>query len=103
MPHDLPGCSPGPQEAISPRKVQEIADRLRRIETRLTRFMDASGFDTETKKPSFHAANHDRGAYVSVPSQACAFDSILACLPERAEQPRYPVMLKNELIGWVSR
>lgn len=34
-----------------PSEKKEVMERLRRVETRLTKYMEAQGFDTQTKKP----------------------------------------------------
>jgi hypothetical protein len=54
---------------------QEMKDRLRRIETRLTSFMEQNGFDTGSKKPEW------RQDHVVIPSMSARLDDILAVIP----------------------
>ena len=54
---------------------REMSDRLRRIETRLTRFMEAQGFDTEVRRPVFNAGHLD------IPTDATSLRDILAAVP----------------------
>jgi hypothetical protein len=56
-------------------KLNEIADRCRRIETRLTKYMEAQGFDAQTRKPKFK----DGAMYI--PSLDASLRDVLAALP----------------------
>jgi hypothetical protein len=58
----------------------EIKDRARRIETRLTKFLESQGFDTQRKLPTC------RGNVVSIPSMECSLADIMAAVPS----PRVP-------------
>lgn len=56
--------------------IQEIIDRCRRIETRLTRYMEWSGFDTQSKMPLW-----DNGKVI-VPSVDVSLRHVLAAIPD---------------------
>lgn len=58
----------------TPQLIQEIADRCRRIETRLTRYMVAEGFDATTK-PHF-----DEGT-LFLPSPDCSIQDCVSAIP----------------------
>lgn len=60
-------------------RVKEIQDRCRRVETRLTRFLETQGFDTQRKMPIF------RGNVVEVPSMECSIADIISVLPADIE------------------
>lgn len=57
-------------------QIKEVVDRCRRIETRVTKFMEAQGFDTKVRRPEWH----DDGSIV-VPSLACSIRDCLAAVP----------------------
>lgn len=57
-------------------KTLEISDRLRRIETRLTKFMTFMGFETMVSKPTWTGEN------VDVPSPMCSIKEILETVPQ---------------------
>lgn len=56
---------------------KEMLDRLRRVETRLTKFLNAQGFDTGVKRPEWN-----RSGSVTIPSMACSVQECLAAVPE---------------------
>lgn len=56
--------------------LKEIADRCRRMETRLTKFMEAQGFDTRVQRPLFLSTGELR-----VPSLAVSLQDCLAAIP----------------------
>lgn len=58
---------------------REVLDRVRRIETRLTKYLEAQGFDTGAVKPVW------RDGVVYLPSGACSIHDIL-----RATPPNWP-------------
>lgn len=78
--------------------ISEVKDRCRRIETRLTRFLEAQGFDTQRKMPTL------RGNVVSIPSMECSIADILSVIPS----PRVPgydsvvIVHKGETVGVLS-
>jgi hypothetical protein len=57
---------------------KEILDRCRRIETRLTKFLEQQGFDTETRRPVFHSAT----STLDVPSPEVSLKDCLAAVPQ---------------------
>jgi hypothetical protein len=59
---------------------QELRDRMRRIETRMTRFMEAHGFDTKIQRPQW-----DHG-FIHVPTASVSLKDCLDVIP--AEWPR---------------
>ena len=57
-------------------QMQEVVDRVRRIETRLTKYLKEQGFDTHPARITF-----DRGDVV-VPSKDCSLREIISVNPE---------------------
>lgn len=56
--------------------VREIRDRARRIETRLTKFLEQSGFNAQTQRPFLNADDQ-----LVIPSMYCSLKDILAAVP----------------------
>jgi hypothetical protein len=61
--------------------LKEMTDRLRRMETRLTRFMEAMGFDTEVRRPQF------RDGLLDLPTDAASVRDCLAAVPAHWHGP----------------
>lgn len=57
--------------------ITEMLDRTRRIETRLTSFMEAQGYDTGIKRANWRA----KDGTVVIPSPAVALKEMLAAIP----------------------
>ena len=57
--------------------MQELLDRTRRIETRLTRFMEDNGFDTKVRR----AVWYPEEGRLEVPSPATSLKDIIAAVP----------------------
>jgi len=57
------------------RLLTEAVDRLRRLETRMTKFMEFSGFDTQTQRPLF------KDGKVTVPSLHVSLKDVLESIP----------------------
>jgi hypothetical protein len=57
--------------------MQDVVDRCRRMETRLTQFLEAQGFDTQVKRCEWRAQD----GVVVVPSPSSALKEILATVP----------------------
>ncbi len=57
--------------------IEESLERLRRIETRITKLCQFLGLDTNTKKPTWSV---DQGTVI-VPTDACSLRDILAAIP----------------------
>ncbi|MGH6812372.1 MAG: hypothetical protein ACREDM_08520 [Methylocella sp.] len=55
--------------------LKEIADRVRRIETRLTKYLEVRGFDTQTQRPSWH------DGVIYIPSSDCSIKDCLSAVP----------------------
>lgn len=56
---------------------KEVLDRVRRMETRLTRYLESQGFDTKTRKPYWKA-----DGTVVIPSLATSIADCLAVVPK---------------------
>ena len=56
--------------------MQEVVDRCRRMETRLTRFLESQGFDTQTRRPEWR----DDGV-ILVPSLGASLKDIQSVIP----------------------
>ena len=66
-------------------RIGEIQDRLRRIETRLTKWMQQCGFDTQTQKVEW---DEEKCAIV-IPSMDVRLKDILAAIPEVMRRGAY--------------
>ena len=60
---------------------RETNDRLRRMETRLTKFMEWSGFDTEVRRPRFADGR------LTIPTDATSLRDCLATIPDHWTAP----------------
>ena len=56
--------------------IVEIRTRCRRIETRLTSYMESKGFDTQSKKPVWIEGS------IKLPNLSCSIKDILAVIPK---------------------
>lgn len=56
--------------------IREIVDRCRRIETRVTKFLESQGFDTKVRRPEWR----DTGVIV-IPSLACSIRDCIVVVP----------------------
>lgn len=65
-------------DRIYPEDIEELLDRVRRIETRLTRYMTENGFDTHAQRPRYYPT---RQALV-VPSRNVSLADCLRALPD---------------------
>lgn len=75
---------------------EEIVDRLRRVETRLTRFMEANGFDTEAARPVLH-----RGA-ITIPNISVSLKDTLETIP-KDNTDNVALYLDGYIIAWIRR
>ena len=64
-------------------RIGEIQDRLRRIETRLTKYMQERGFETQAQVPIYGGSN-DR---ISIPSLDVRLKDVLAAIPDGEDSP----------------
>jgi hypothetical protein len=55
----------------------EIRDRTRRIETRLTRYLESTGFDVQVQRPLWN-----NNGTIRVPSKACSLNDCLSVVPD---------------------
>jgi hypothetical protein len=74
----------------------EIVDRVRRIETRFTKFMEAQGFDTQVAKPIWITVGQE--GYILAPSPAVALREILDVIPKDFTGLMIPVKVGADLI-----
>lgn len=74
---------------------KEVADRLRRIETRLTKYLEAQGFDTQAQKARWNP----REQAVEIPSRAIALKEILDCIPITHIGQEVNLTIEGETIG----
>lgn len=56
--------------------LKEIKDRLRRTETRVTKWLESQGFETGVQRPQM------TGNAIEVPSSSCSIKDLLAVVPE---------------------
>ena len=75
---------------------RETSDRLRRLETRLTRFMEWSGFDTEVRRPQFY------DGVLDIPTDATSLRDCLLALPSDWTSP-VSLVQKGRVIATLSR
>jgi hypothetical protein len=76
--------------------IKELVERLRRVETRLTSYINKTGVTINYKKPSWDADN----TRVIIPSREVALDEILAAIPDEFRDVTIPVLFAgNEYCG----
>lgn len=74
---------------------KELLDRTRRIETRLTRFMEESGFDTQVQRPTWS------GGIIHAPTSSVSLRDCLAIIPDTWDRSEaVAVMVKDDLLGY---
>ena len=74
--------------------LKEMKDRLRRIETRLTKYLEDQGFDTQTRKPSF------KNGGIIIHSNQTSIGDILKTVPENwSHSNSIEILHKGELLG----
>jgi hypothetical protein len=56
--------------------LKEIKDRLRRTETRVTKWLESQGFETGVQRPHWEAGK------IEVPSSSCSIKDLLSAIPE---------------------
>lgn len=83
-------------------KLQDIYERTRRIETRLTRFLSATGFETGGRKPEFMPAAEDEDGFIQAPNAAVSLVDCLGALPaDQDPELPIPVVVDGDVIGYV--
>lgn len=77
--------------------LQEVRDRARRTETRLTRYLEHQGVDTKATKPRFDHQTHT----VHMPSPDCSVRDAMAAVPPliRTRVLTVNLMVGSDLIG----
>lgn len=89
---DLPAQVQGMAEQL-----KEVVDRCRRVETRVTKFLELQGFDTKTRKPTW------RDSAVHIPSLSCALREVLETVPAGWDSRRaIPILHHGELVAVVT-
>lgn len=73
----------------------EIVDRLRRLETRVTRYLEAQGFDTQTARPVL-----DAGHQLKVPNINVSLKDMLQALSTYEE---VPLVLDGQTVAYIRR
>lgn len=76
---------------------RELLDRTRRIETRLTKFMEAQGFDTQVQRPQWE------DGIIHAPTSAIALKDCLAVIPPDWN-PDYAitVLAKDDVVAYLT-
>lgn len=87
---------------MNAKQAAEVVSRTKRIETRLTQFMIASGVSTEHKKPEFDVGRLGAdAARLTVHSRHTPLSEIVAAIPEVWTGP-VEVMIGNDRIATVT-
>jgi hypothetical protein len=76
---------------------RELLDRTRRIETRLTKFMEANGFDTQVQRPQW--AN----GIIHAPTSSVAIKDCLAVIPtDWDRKDTITVLAKDDVLAYIT-
>lgn len=75
--------------------LKECLDRLRRVETRLTTFLEASGMVIQVERPTF------KDGVVYVPTPSVSMRDCLAVVPEEWYDKRVLVKHKGDVLAIV--
>lgn len=85
---------------MSASQLQEVVDRTRRIETRLTKWLTANGFETGARKPVWNEADHS----IVVPNASTSLADCLDVFPaELGDLDAAAVVHGGRLLGYVMR
>jgi len=77
--------------------MKEVVDRCRRMETRLTKFLESQGFDTQVKRATW---KDDRT--ITVPSPSVSLKEVMTTIPSTwPPEDGIRVEHKGETIAWV--
>ena len=77
--------------------VQEIVDRARRIETRLTRYLTTIGCETGARKPAWDASGR-----IEVPSPAASIVDCVAAIPnDWDKEVEVMVVFRGRTLGFI--
>ena len=77
-------------------RVKETLDRVRRFETRFTRYLANRKFDTKTEPPVW------KDGVVEIPSMECSIASILEAIPESHVETDVEIYHKGNSVCWLS-
>lgn len=81
-------------------RIGEIQDRLRRIETRLTKYMQERGFETQVQVPIYEGPN-DR---ITIPSLDVRLKDVLAVIPDGEDSPDgLAVVHAGSVVAWIHK
>ena len=64
------------EATITPAQVKELMDRMRRMETRMVKFMEAQGFITDVQRPYLRVEGLDHNV-IMVPSTALSLRDLV--------------------------
>jgi hypothetical protein len=78
---------------LSYKEQREMFDRLRRIETRLTKYMEWQGFATGVHKPEFSEGD------VIIPSKAASLLDILTAVPDEWHGREVRIYQERDMIA----
>lgn len=81
---------------LTDKQNKEVLDRCRRIETRLTSYLEAQGHPVRTEKPTF--AN-DR---VSIPSRDVSLRDILLSIPAGVGDTEVEIRLGADTVAYLT-
>jgi hypothetical protein len=80
--------------------IMEIRDRCRRLETKVTAYLESQGFETNSMKPAWTTF----GA-VEIPNLGASLKDILAIVPkayfEEDGAEDIPIVCKGKTVGWL--
>jgi hypothetical protein len=75
--------------------MKEVLDRCRRMETRLTRFLESQGFDTKARRPTFVKG------MLFIPSMACSIQDCVAAIPSDERGKEVGIYHQDDFIGYI--
>jgi hypothetical protein len=85
---------------MSASQLQEVVDRTRRVETRLTKLIIALGFETGARKPVWDAEHHS----IVVPNASTSLADCIDVFPaELGDLDAAPVVHEGRLLGYLMR
>lgn len=71
----------GPFDATDRKLVRETNDRVRRMETRLTNYLEQQGYDTGVKRCVFRGQAPTGQLLMDIPSPATSLKDVVAAIP----------------------
>jgi len=78
---------------MSREETKEVLDRMRRVETRITKFLESQGFDTRVRRQTFEDGT------INIPSLACSIKEALSVVPaEWDKADELTIVHKDELV-----